>query len=382
MVKEGLNRAEVRPDSIPFPETEWLAEIMKKEGHEKVCLISYPEMKLRAVIAIHNRAVSPQTLGGIRMFNYSNEEEAIIDALRLSKSMTYKSAMAAVQKGGGKSVIWGDPKENKTKLLLEKFADEINTLQGEYIGGEDMNINEQDVQIMKEKTPFVAGLPENFSQGKLRGSGNPAPLTAQGVVYGMKACLRFLNMGSLKDKVVAIQGLGKVGYSLVDFLCQEGVKQIITTDIDSDKIACLKEAFKEKTVKEVSCEEIFSEECDIFAPCARGGIINKKTIPLLKCKIIAGAANNQLEDAADGNLLMEKGILYAPDYVINAGGVINVDDELHPDGYDKLRVLKKMEIITPNLMRIFWYSERLKMPANLVADILTEEKIWLAGVLK
>ena len=382
MIKEELNRVEVRPDSVPFPEAEWLVEIMKKEGHEKVYLIAYPEIKLRAVIAVHNRSVSPQTLGGIRMFNYSDEKEAIFDALRLSKAMTYKSAMAEVQKGGGKSVIWGDSKEDKTKLLLQKFADQINTLQGEYIGGEDMNISEQDVQTMKEKTPFVAGLPENFSQGKLRGSGNPAPLTAQGVVYGMKACLLFLNMGSLKDKVVAVQGLGKVGYSLVDFLCQEGVKQIIATDIDPDKVTCLRETFKGKKVKEVSCEEIFSEECDIFAPCARGEVLNKKTIPLLKCKIIAGAANNQLEDNADGKLLLEKGILYAPDYVINAGGVINVDDELHPDGYDKLRVLKKMEIIPSNLMRIFWYSERLKMPANLVADMLAEEKIWLAQILK
>ena len=382
MVKEGLNKVEVKPDSAPFPEAEWIVEIMKKGGHEKVYLISHPEVKLRAVIAIHNRGAFSQTLGGTRMFNYSDEKEAILDALRLSRAMTYKSAMAEVRKGGGKSVIWGDFKKDKTKLLLHKFADEINALQGEYIGGEDMNISEQDVQTIKERTPFIAGLPESFSQGKLRGSGNPAPLTAQGVVYGMKACLRFLNKGSLKDKVVAIQGLGSVGQSLVGFLYQEGVKQIIAADIDPDKVACFQEEFKGKRVKEVGCEEIFSQECDIFAPCARGGILNQETIPLLKCKIVAGAANNQLEDPADGKLLMEKGILYAPDYVINAGGVINVDDELHPDGYDKTRVLKKMEIIPPNLMRIFWYSERLKMPANLVADMLAEEKIWLTQALK
>jgi len=382
MLKEGLKKVEVRPDSAPFPEAEWLVEIMKKEGHEKIYLFCHPEVKLRAAVAIHNRALSSQTLGGTRMFNYANEEEALLDVLRLSRSMTYKSAMAGVKKGGGKSIIWGNPEEDKTRPLLLKFAEEIDNLQGEYTGGEDMNISEQDVLLMKEKTAFMAGLPESFCQGKLRGSGNPGPITAKGVVYGMKACLRFLNMGSLEGKTVAIQGLGSVGYNLANFLYQEGVKQIIIADINPDRIISFQEAFRGKAVKEVRSEEIFSEECDIFAPCARGGILSQETISRLKCKIVAGAANNQLADPADGKLLLEKGILYAPDYVINAGGVINVDDELDAGGYDRSRVERKMENISYNLLRVFWYSQRLELPTNLVADMLAEEKIWLAQILK
>ena len=381
MAKDGLKRAEVRPDFLPFPEAEWLVEIMKKEGHEKVCLISYPEVKLKAAIAIHSRAISKKTLGGIRMFPYPNEKEALLDVLSLSRAMTYKSAMAEVEKGGAKCVIWGDPKE-KSETLLEKLAQEIDFLQGQYIGGEDMNINEQDVLLMKKKTPFVAGLPETYVEGKLRGSGNPSPVTARGVVYGMKACLQFLNMGSFEGKTVAVHGIGQVGRSLVRYLYQEGVKQIIATDIDLDRVALLQKEFKEKQIKKVAPEEIFSEECDILAPCARGGAINKKTIACLKCKIVAGAANNQLQDSSDGQLLMDKGILYAPDYVINAGGLINVDDELHPQGYDKLRVEQKLQNISRNLLRVFWYSERLNMPTNLVSEMLAEEKIYLARISK
>lgn len=381
MVKEGLKKVEVRPGLAPFPEAGWIAEIMKREGHEKVYLISHPEVKLRAAIAIHNRAISKETLGGIRMLAYPEEKEVFLDALRLSKAMTYKSAMAEVKKGGAKCVVWGDPKKEKTDHLLWKLAEEIESLQGEYIGSEDMNIDEQDVKLMRGKTSFVVGLPETFRQGKLRGSGNPSLVTARGVVCGMKACLQFLKIGSLEGKIVAIHGIGQVGRNLAGFLIQEGVKQIIVTDIDSGRIASLQEEFKEKILA-VDPEEIFSQECDIFAPCARGGVLNQKTIPRLKCKIVAGAANNQLQDPSAGNLLIKRNILYAPDYAINAGGLINVDDELHPDGYDKARVEKKLENIFSNLMRVFWYSRRLNLPTNLAADMLAEEKIWLAQISK
>lgn len=389
MLKEGLRKLEVKPDLVPFPEAEWLAKIMKREGHEKIYLFSHPEVKLKAAIAIHNRAVSTQTMGGIRLLAYAEEKEVFLDALRLSKAMTYKSAMSEVKKGGAKCVVWGNPKEEKTNRLLWKLAEEIEALQGEYIGGEDMNIDEQDVKLMREKTSFVAGLPETYLDGKHRGSGNPSPVTARGVVYGMKACLQFLNIGSLGGKIVAIHGIGQVGRNLAEFLYQEGVKQIIVADIDSNRMAGLQEEFKGKASGEfrellrvVDPEEIFFEECDIFAPCARGGILSKKTIAGLKCKIVAGAANNQLQDPSGGKFLMERNILYAPDYVINAGGLINVNDELHPDGYDKIRVQKKLENIFSNLMRVFWYSKRLNLPTNLVADMLAEEKIWLAQISK
>lgn len=379
MVKEGLRKIEVRPNLVPIPEAEWLAEVMKKEGHKKAYLFCHPEVKLKAVIGIHSQAISPKTLGGIRMFDYSDEREAFLDVIRLSRAMTYKSAMAGVEKGGAKCVIWGDPKEEKTDRLLEVLAGEIENLKGEYVGGEDMNISEKDVLLMKKVTSFVVGLPENFRQGKLIGSGNPSPITAQGVVLGMKACLNFLNMGSLEGKTVAIQGFGAVGCSLAGFLIQEGVKQIIATDIDPGKIAHFREEFKEKA-RLVDSEDIFSQKCDIFAPCARGGVLNKETIPLLKCKIVAGAANNQLQNHSDGKRLIKQGILYAPDYVINAGGLINVEDELYPDGYDRLRVQKKLENISRNLLKVFWYSQRLNMPTDLIADMLAEEKIWITQV--
>jgi leucine dehydrogenase len=385
MAKDGLKKVEVKPDFIPFVEAKWLAETMRKSGHEKVYLISHPEVKLRAAIAIHNKAISKETMGGIRMVSYLDEKEALIDVLQLSKAMTYKSAMAEVNKGGAKCVIWGDAKEEKSKPLLEKLAEEIEALQGEYTGGEDMNIDEQDVLLMREKTSFVVGLPETYIKGKYRGGGNPSPVTAWGVVYGMKACLQFLNMGCLEGKIVAVHGIGQVGRSLVEFLHQERVKQIIAADIDSNRITSLEEEAVGKfseLIRVVDPEEIFSQECDIFAPCARGGILNGETISGLKCKIVAGAANNQLQDPFGGNLLMNRDILYAPDYVINAGGLINADDERHPEGYDKSRVEEKLGNISRNLLRVFWYSKKLNLPTNLVADMLAEEKIYLAQVSK
>jgi len=381
MEKEGMRRLEVMSDTAPFPEAEWLVGMMIKEGHEKVYLFCHPETKLKAAVGIHSRALSLQTLGGIRMYDYGDENEALIDVLRLSKAMTYKSAIAGVDKGGAKCIVWGDPGE-KTDALLEGLAKEIERLKGEYIGGEDMNITDQDVLLMKKITSFVVGLPETFRQGKLRGSGNPAPVTALGVLYGMQACLQFLNMGSLKGKTVAIQGIGSVGYNLAGLLQEQGVNQMIITDIDPAKTIWLQRTLGEKLVKVVGLEEIFSEKCDIFAPCARGGVLNQETIVRLKCKIVAGAANNQLQDSVDGNFLLERGILYAPDYGINAGGLINVNDELHPDGYDRSRVVKKLESIPTNLLRSFWYSQRLDMPTNLAADMLAEEKIWMAQVAK
>ncbi|MBI2450153.1 MAG: Glu/Leu/Phe/Val dehydrogenase [Candidatus Nealsonbacteria bacterium] len=389
MLENSQRKLEVRPDLVPYPEAEWIAEVMRKEGHERIYLFYHPEVKLKTAIAIHNRAIAEQALGGIRMLQYRDEKEAITDVLRLSKAMTYKAAIAGIKKGGAKCVVWGNPREDKTNFLLWELAEEIEALRGEYIGGEDMNIDEQDVRLMRMKTSFVAGLPETYRYGKLRGSGDPSPVTARGIVYGMKACLRFLNMGPLEGKTVAIQGLGKVGYRLAEFLYQEGVKQIIGSDIDPRRIAHFQEELKEKALGEfkklskvVAQEEIFSQECDIFAPCAAGGILTKQTVSNLRCRIVAGAANNQLQDSVAGKLLMKKGILYAPDYVINAGGLINVDDERHPDGYSEVRVQEKLESIFPNLMKVFWYSKRLNLPTNIVADMLAEEKIYLAQILR
>lgn len=382
MLKLGLQRITVLPNNSGIPEAAWVSERMRREGHEKVVIIFRPDVNLRAAIAIHDRTLA-QSLGGCRLLPYSNEKEMIEDVLRLSKAMTYKSAMADVARGGGKCVVWSHPKD-KNYAMLVALAEEINNLNGEYITGEDMNIDERDIYIMRNITPYAAGLPETYRDGRFRGSGDPSPVTARGIVYGMKACLKFLEDGSLDGKVVAIQGLGKVGFRLARFLYQEGVRKIIACDINPQRLDHFREEFQSKTLLEfrsaariVQPEEIFHQECDIFAPCAGGLALNQNTIPQLRCRIVAGAANNQLASSECGRQLMERGILYAPDYVINAGGLINVDDELHPEGYNEVRVQQKLERIFHNLLRVFWYSRRLRMPTNEVADMLAEEKIYM-----
>lgn len=385
MEKTGVRNFTVIPDSASFPGTEMVVELMRQMGHEKLHFICHPDVNLRAIIAIHDRTLGKQALGGIRMLPYKNEEEMIMDVLRLSGAMTYKAAWAGIEKGGGKSVIWGNPKD-KNAPLLQRFAKEIEALRGKYIGGEDMNISVDDVELMRSFTSYVTGLPKTYINGKYRGSGDPSPVTAQGTVYGIEACLKFLRLGPLADKTVAIQGVGKVGFPLAELLRDKRVAQIIVSDTDPKKIAHFQKEFAQKAPPElrvqiVTQDEIFSQYCDIFAPCATGAILNRTTIPLLRCRIVAGAANNQLEDADCGQMLMERGILYAPDYVINAGGLINVDDETHPDGYSELRVQQKLENIFPNLMRVFWLAQELERPTGYIADLLAEEKIQVKRLM-
>lgn len=383
MAKTGLTKVVVYPDNSVIQEAAFATKIMKAEGHEKLVIIYYPDINLRAAIAIHDRTLGRQAIGGCRILNYSDEKEMLKDVLKLSKAMTYKAALAGLQRGGAKCVVWCDPRTEKSRNLFLKLAEEIDELGGEYITGEDMNVDEKDILLMRTKTEHVSGLPETYRYGKCRGSGDPSPVTARGIVYGVKACFKFLGLGPIEGKTVAIQGLGKVGHRLARFLYQEGAK-LVACDINQMRINHFIEEFQEKPMREVresarlvDPEDIFSQECDIFSPCAGGGALNKLTIPRLKCKIVAGSANNQLADPSCGKRLTERGILYAPDYVINAGGLINVDDEKNPDGYNELRVQEKLENIFCNLMEVFWLAQKLHLSTSEVADILAQKKIYL-----
>lgn len=340
------------------------------EGCEKVYKVEDSSVGLKGIICLHDLTLGP-ALGGIRIYPYGDFSEALCDVKRLARGMTYKSALARCSWGGGKSVIIARP-QDKTEELLRSFGRAIDRLGGIYIGAEDVGCSPKDVGIISQETKYVVGLESEKS------SGNPSGFTAWGVYKGIQAGLKKVyGSDSVAGKVVAIQGVGSVGAFLADMLFWNGAK-LILTDV------CLEKA--EKMAKQYGAkfclpEEVFSQECDVFAPCALGGIINPLTIARLKCKIIAGAANNQLLSDADGEALREKGILYAPDYVINAGGLINVSSELRPEGYDPIDTRTKIEGIYEHLLKIFEEAEKLECStdraARKVADNLIANKIGM-----
>lgn len=342
-----------------------LFEYMEEFDYEQV-VFNYDEASgLKAIIAIHDTTLGP-ALGGTRIWNYKTEEEALLDVLRLARGMTYKSAAAGLNLGGGKAVIIGDPKKIKSEELWRAYGRFVQSLGGRYITAEDVGTDVSDMSIVAEETDYVVGLP-----GK---SGDPSPVTALGVWKGMKAAAEELfGTTNLRNKVIAIQGLGHVGYHLAKHIAEEGGK-LIVTDIDNERIKRIVEDFGATAVKP---DEIYSVECDIFAPCALGAVINDNTIPQLKCQIVAGAANNVLEEPRHGDLLEDKGILYAPDYVINAGGVINVYEELK--GYDRDRALKKAATVYDNIKKVIEISKRDNIPTYKAADIMAEERIAKIG---
>ncbi|HBQ21041.1 MAG: leucine dehydrogenase [Deltaproteobacteria bacterium GWA2_38_16] len=346
-------------------------ELMKKMGHEQVIFCHNPNVGLKAIIAIHNTALGP-ALGGTRMWPYKTEEEAFEDALRLSRGMTYKSAVASLNFGGGKAVIIGDPKKDKSESLFRAFGAFVERLKGQFITGEDVGIDVNDIEFMFMETDFVTGLSKAHG-----GSGDPSPMTAYGVIQGMQACIeKRLKQKGLKGLTVAVQGLGHVGEKLIEYLVHEGAK-VIGCDIDPKLCEMVKSKFNMTIVES---EKIYGVDCDIFAPCALGGVLNEQTIPQLKCSIVAGSANNQLQKDSDGELLQKKGILYAPDYVINAGGLINVALEL--EGYSENRAKLLTRNIYYNLKRAFEISEEQKILPHVSADRLAEERIKKVGFIK
>lgn len=334
-------------------------------GYEQVIHGTDPSRGLNCFIAIHNTTLGP-ALGGTRIFHYASDEAALQDALLLARAMTYKSAAISDGLGGGKSVIIADPHKDKTPELLHAFAEVVDSLQGLYIAAEDVGSTTADMVIIRQRTPYVAALPGN------RSSGDPSPFTAHGIICGIQAIGKKLwHTKSLKGKTVAIQGLGSVGWKLANLLFWEGA-DLIVCDVNQK---LTQQCQHDYGAHVVAPEHFFQTPCDILSPCALGGVINKETLPLLRCQAIAGSANNQLENATIGYELMKKNILYAPDYIINSGGIINAAAEFEEGGYNPKVARNKVRHIYDNLMKIFHKAADEKKPTNIVADELAEHHI-------
>ena len=337
---------------------------MEKYDYEQLVICQDKDSGLKAIIAIHDTTLGP-ALGGCRMWTYASEDEAIEDALRLARGMTYKNAAAGLNLGGGKTVIIGDPFKDKNDEMFRALGRFIQGLNGRYITAEDVGTNVSDMDLIHEETDYVTGISPTFGS-----SGNPSPVTAYGVYLGIKASAKeAFGTEELKGKKIAVQGLGNVAYTLCDYLYKDGA-QLIVTDINEAAIKRVVEAFQAEVV---APHEIYSVDADIFAPCALGAIINDTTISQLKVKVVAGSANNQLAESRHGQILHEKGIVYAPDYVINAGGVINVADELY--GYNRDRAYKRVETIYDSLTKIYEISKTENLPTYLAANRLAESRI-------
>lgn len=337
---------------------------MEKYDYEQLVFCQDEASGLKAIIAIHDTTLGP-ALGGSRMWTYATEDNAIEDALRLARGMTYKNAVAGLNLGGGKTVIIGDPFKDKNEEMFRALGRFIQGLNGRYITAEDVGTTVADMDLIYEETDYVTGISPTFGS-----SGNPSPVTAYGVYLGMKASAKeAFGNDSLEDRTISVQGLGNVAYTLCDYLHKEGAR-LIVTDINQ---AAIDRVVRDFGATAVAPGEIYKQEVDIFAPCALGAIINDETIPQLKAKIIAGSANNQLAESKHGQILHEMGIVYAPDYVINAGGVINVADELY--GYNRERAMKRVELIYGSLTKIFAISKDENIPTYLAANRLAEQRI-------
>ena len=331
-------------------------DLVDFDNHEQVVYCSDEASGLKAIIAVHSTALGPAA-GGCRFWDYVSDEAALKDVLRLSKGMTYKNAMAGLKLGGGKGVIIGDPKKLKSEALFKAFGQAVNNLNGRYHTAEDVNITTGDMAIVNQNTAFVSGL-----EGK---SGNPGPFTALGTFLGIKAAVKFkLKKDDLSGIKVAVQGLGSVGYALCEKLHAAGA-ELIVTDINQ---ATLDKAATEFGATVVGLDEIYSQDVDVFSPCALGAAINDETISQLKASIVAGCANNQLAESRHDQLLLGKGILYAPDYVINAGGIINVALEIYPEPYCAESSTKLVENIYNTLMTVFETAAANNMPTGIIAD--------------
>ena len=333
-------------------------------GHEQVVFVQDKATGLRAIIAIHDTTLGP-ALGGCRLWDYGSDEEALTDVLRLSRGMTYKNAVAGLNLGGGKAVIIGDPKKVKSEALFRTFGRFINNLGGRYITAEDVNINTQDMDYVAMETRYVSGLANRD------GSGDPSPVTALGVFHGIRASVEHkLKRDNLHGLRVAVQGVGAVGRYLCGYLHAAGA-QLVVADIDEAKVRSMAERYGAKTS---DVKSIHAADVDVFAPCAMGAILNDQTIPELKAPIVAGGSNNQLADESrHGAQLLERGILYAPDYVINAGGVINVFHELK--GYNAEAAKRQAGNIYDTLLEVFAESERRGLPTHKASDVVAERRI-------
>lgn len=333
------------------------------DNHEQVVFCSDKESGLKAIIAVHSTKLGP-AVGGCRLWDYAEDQDAVYDVLRLSKGMTYKNAVARLPFGGGKSVIIGDAKTVKSEALFRAFGKHLERLGGSYYSAEDVNITTGDVMMMHKETNYVLGL-----EGK---SGNPSPFTALGTFLGVKAAYQHkFGHQDLSGVKVSVQGLGAVAYTLCKYLHEAGA-ELFVTDINEESVARVVNDFGATAV---AIDEIYDLDVDVYAPCALGATINDETIPRIKASIIAGCANNQLAEPRHGDVLREKGVLYAPDYVINAGGIINVYYETKPEGYDEALSTKHVEGIYDTLAEIFKRSDEEQKSTHIIADELAQEII-------
>jgi len=335
------------------------------DGYERVERCRDPRSGLHALIAVHDTTLGP-SLGGMRMLPYPSEDEALFDVLRLTKGMTYKSAIADTGLGGGKSVIIGDPKK-KSGALFEAMGSFVEHLGGRYITAEDMNIGIPDLEIVRTQTRWVSGLSRESGS-----SGNPSPYTAVGCVAGMRAVLEELwGKDDFRGKSFLLQGVGAVGGRLAELLVERGAR-VIACDINAARV----EELRKKTGLEVVPDEgHHSVSCDVYVPCARGATINDETIPQLRCKAVAGCANNQLREPRHADVLKQRGILYAPDYVINAGGIINVGMEFVQGGYDEKKSMAKIERIYEALRKVFALARENDVNTREAAEQLAEMRL-------
>lgn len=345
-----------------------LFDLMDKKNHEQLVFWSEPKFGYQGIIAIHDTTLGP-ALGGTRFWNYGSQADAIIDALRLSRGMTYKAAITGLNLGGGKSVIIGNPRTTRREMIFRAHGRAVESLGGRYITAEDVGTSVEDMEYVHAETEHVVGI--------MGGSGDPSPVTAYGVYRGIKAgAMAKYGSDSLEGKHVLVQGVGNVGYYLCENLHQEGA-QLTVTDIDEERVRRVVEEFG---ATPVDTNEIYAIDADIFSPCALGAIINDDTLKVLKVDVVAGGANNQLAESKHGRELHERGILYAPDYVVNAGGLINVYGEL--EDWTRERSLRKAGEIYYTMLAIFEKASEAGIPTYEAADHIAEERILNARHLQ
>ena len=344
----------------------FIFDLMEAHDYENIFFCQEKTLGLKAIIAIHDTTLGPAA-GGIRMWPYESEVDAIKDVVRLARGMTYKCAAAGVSYGGGKCVIIGDPKRDKTEAKLRALARFIHRLNGLFVTGIDVGTNLDDMLLMRMETPYVVTIPESWG-----GPGDTSQVTAFGVVQGMRACLKEVYRSpDLQGRTVALQGVGAVGKHLIQYLAEAGA--IVTlADIDQERAELVATDYNARIV---SPEEIHALNVDVYCPCALGGILNDRTLPELRCKIVCGSANNQLAEDRHGDLLQQSGILYAPDYIVNAGGLLAGLDSLNPGGFNRERVMEKVSQLYDAMEGVIAISKEQKIPTHRAADVMAEQRI-------
>jgi leucine dehydrogenase len=352
--------------------TDKIFDYMTKYGYEKVLLFQNEDVGLRAVLAIHSTVLGPAA-GGCRFWTYASDLDAMEDAMRLARGMTYKYAAAGVNLGGGKVVVIGDPKRQDREMLFRALGRFINNLRGEYLTGEDVGTTLQDMDYIRMETPYVITLSKESG-----GAGPIGGATAFGVLQAMKACAQETwGSPSLQGRKIVVQGLGAVGYPMVEYLVKEGA-DVTIADIDAQKVA---QAQNDFGVKTMDAREVFSADADIYCPCALGGVVNDETLPQFRVKIICGSANNQLREERHGDELTRRGILYAPDYIANAGGTVFDTDRLW-GGVNAERGMNKVSKIFDRMKQVIAISKTQNIPTYLAADRLAEARIAQARAIK